>query len=160
MLLAGIAWTDQGFDVALMDEQGELAKESAHFPASQIQALIDYLCGLDHPPARPLLCIVDSTNGMIDGGMMSAGLRVYSADPSILPFRPALGSVDARTLAQTGVDRLPDLRRLAIEGGSLTGRLGDHNRHIKESGPGTAALVEAGRCIEHGYVRTTTRLSR
>ena len=51
--------------------------------------------------------MVESTNGMVDGGMMAAGLRVHRADPWNLPDRPGFGSVDATTLARAAVSGLP-----------------------------------------------------
>ena len=68
--------------------------------------------------------MVESTNGMVDGGMMAAGLRVHRADPWNLPDRPGFGSVDATTLARAAVSGLPDLTRLVLDEGSLTGRGG------------------------------------
>jgi len=118
------------------------------FPAGQVGALTDHLLALDWSSDQPLICIVESTNGMLDGGLMSAGLRVHRADPWVLPARPAFGSVDAGSLARAGVTRLPELSRLVIESGTLTGRGDEHARWLGESEPGTAALTEAGRCLE------------
>jgi peptidoglycan/xylan/chitin deacetylase (PgdA/CDA1 family) len=87
---------------------------------------------------------------MLDGGLMSAGLRVHRADPWVLPSRPPFGSVDAASLARTGVTRLPELSRLVIESGTLTGRGDEHARWLRDSEPGTTALTGAGRCLERG----------
>jgi peptidoglycan/xylan/chitin deacetylase (PgdA/CDA1 family) len=148
MLFAGIAWDGRGFEVALLDEQGAPVAEAVRFPAGQVGALTDHLLALDWSSDQPLICIVESTNGMLDGGLMSAGLRVHRADPWVLPARPAFGSVDAGSLARAGVTRLPELSRLVIESGTLTGRGDEHARWLGESEPGTAALTEAGRCLE------------
>jgi len=154
MLFAGIAWTGRGFDVALLGESGAPVAPPVHFPAGRVASLIDHLRQVGGPPGERLLCVVDSTNGMLDGGMMTAGLHVYRADPRVLPVRPDFGSVDAGTLALAGVARLPELAPLVIENGSLTGRLDELDRCIEESAQSTAALTEAGRCFAHGE-RTT-----
>lgn len=85
VLFAGIAWTDRGFHVSLLDERGITAAPLAHFPAGQVPALIDHLRGTGHSPEQRVNCVVESTNGMIDGGMITAGLCVYRADPWVLP---------------------------------------------------------------------------
>ena len=150
MLFAGIAWTDRGFDVSLLDERGIATAPLAHFPAGQVAALIDHLRGTDHAPEQRLHCVVESTNGLIDGGMITAGLRVYRADPGSLPGRPAFGSVGAEALARAGVARLPELTRLVLEEGSLTGRLAELTRCKRRSSRAAAALTKAGRCLAHG----------
>jgi peptidoglycan/xylan/chitin deacetylase (PgdA/CDA1 family) len=150
VLFAGIAWTDRGFDVSLLDERGITAAPLAHFPAGQVPALIDHLRGTGHSPEQRVHCVVESTNGMIDGGMITAGLCVYRADPRVLPDRPAFGSVDAEALARAGVARLPELTQLVLEGGSLTGRLGELAHCKRQSSLATAALTKAGRCLAHG----------
>src|SRR4051794_1801597 len=148
MLFAGIAWDGRGFEVALLDEQGAPVAEAVPFPAGQVGALTDHLLALDRSSDQPLVCIVESTNGMLDGGLMSAGLRVHRADPWVLPPRPPFGSVDAESLARVGVTRLPELPRLAIESGTLTGRGDEHARWLRDSEAGTAALTGAGRSLE------------
>jgi peptidoglycan/xylan/chitin deacetylase (PgdA/CDA1 family) len=60
---------------------------------------------------------------MVDGGLLSRGVRVHRADPWLLPPRPSFGSVDADTLAVAGATRLPELPRLVLTEGSLTGRV-------------------------------------
>src|SRR3954465_4241730 len=118
MLFAGIAWDGRGFEVALLDEQGAPVAEAVRFPAGQVGALTDHLLALDWSSDQPLICIVESTNGMLDGGLMSAGLRVHRADPWVLPARPAFGSVDAASLARTAAQRLAGRPRPAIERGA------------------------------------------
>jgi peptidoglycan/xylan/chitin deacetylase (PgdA/CDA1 family) len=145
VLFAGIAWSDQGFDIAVRDAAGAPAAGGRHVPAGRLADLTAHLRGL---AARDeLVCVVESTDGMVDGGLMAAGLRVHRADPWHLPPRPVLGSVDADTLARTAAARLPELPRLVLEGGSLTGRDADHERFLRESEDEHAALTAAGRCL-------------
>jgi peptidoglycan-N-acetylglucosamine deacetylase len=150
MQVAGIGWTERGFEVALADERGEPAAPLVRIPAGQVGALTDHLLTLDRSSNQPLVCVVESTNGMVDGGLMAAGLRVHRADPWHLPQRPAFGSVDAETLARTGAARLPELTRLVLEEGSLTGRSADHAAGVESSETELAALTAAGQCLTHG----------
>ena len=147
LLFAGIAWDDRGFQVALLDSDGAAVGTPRSFPAGQVGALTAYLREIDTSGAE-LVCVIDSTNGMLDGGLMSAGLRVHRADPQVLPARPPFGSVDAASLARTAATRLAELPRLAIQSGTLTGRGDESDRWLRDSEPGTAALTAAGRCVE------------
>jgi peptidoglycan/xylan/chitin deacetylase (PgdA/CDA1 family) len=150
MLFAGIAWTGQGLDVAFRDGSSAPAGSPVHFPAGQVSALTDFLDDRARQLGAELTCVVDSTNGMVDGGLMAAGLRVVRADPWTLPDRPVLGSVDADTLARTAASRGADLTPLALQSGSLTGRSADHERSSRESAAEVVALTAAGRCLTSG----------
>ena len=150
MRVAGIGWTERGFEVALADESGGPAAPLVRIPAGQVGALTEHLLTLNGSGDQPLVCVVESTNGMVDGGLMAAGLRVHRADPWHLPERPAFGSVDAQTLARTGATRLADLPRLVLEEGSLTGRSADHAAGITSSERELAVLTAAGQCLTHG----------
>jgi peptidoglycan-N-acetylglucosamine deacetylase len=145
-LLAGIAWDDRGFELGIVDETGAPAAAPVRFAAGQVGALTDHLVTLGR--SSPLVCVVDSTNGMLDGGLMSAGLAVRRADPWVLPQRPSFGSVDAAALAECGARRYDELAALVIEGGTLTGRSDDHDRWLRDSAPATAALTRAGLCLD------------
>jgi peptidoglycan/xylan/chitin deacetylase (PgdA/CDA1 family) len=147
-LFAGIGWDDRGFELALLDERGTPVGTPRRFPAGQVAALIAHLQALDLSSGRPLVCVIDSTNGMLDGGLMAAGLRVHRADPWVLPQRPSFGSVDAESLARSACTRLSELPRLVIESGTLTGRGDDHAQCLRESEAGTAELTASGRCVE------------
>jgi peptidoglycan-N-acetylglucosamine deacetylase len=149
MLFAGIAWTGSGFDVAFRDDGADVpAGPPVHVPAGRVSALIDLLRDRSRQ-ATGLTCVVDSTNGMVDGGLMAAGLRVVRADPWNLPDRPAFGSVDADTLARTA-SRGADLTPLVLQSGSLTGRSPDHERTFRESAPAVKLLTATGRCLTSG----------
>jgi peptidoglycan/xylan/chitin deacetylase (PgdA/CDA1 family) len=150
MLVAGIAWNAQGFDVAFLDTSRGAGPPPRRFAAGRLAELTDHLCQLGGVAANELVCVVESTDGMVDGGLMARGLRLYRADPWQLPERPALGSVAADTLAQIGVERLPELTLLIPAEGSLTGRDADHARHAEESADILAAMTAGGRCLVRG----------
>lgn len=122
MLFAGIAWTAEGFEVAFRDETGASPADAGGFTARASGELVRRLLDLDAAVGDELVCVVDSTQGMVDGGLLSRGVRVHRADPWLLPPRPPFGSADADTLAIAGATRLPDLTRLVLTEGSLTGR--------------------------------------
>jgi peptidoglycan/xylan/chitin deacetylase (PgdA/CDA1 family) len=150
VVVAGIAWTGAGFDVAFRDATGAVAEPALHVPAGRVGELTTALLERDRAAGQGLVCVVDSTNGMVDGGLMAAGLRVRRADPAQLPPRPAFGSVPADALAEAGVSRLAELTPLVLEDGSLTGRSADHERTSRESDPALTALTGHGRCVVHG----------
>jgi len=149
MLFAGIAWDAGGFEVAFRNPDGTVAAPERRFPAGGVAALTGFLCELAGQ-VDELICIVDSTNGMLDGGLMVRGLRVHRADPAALPPRPAFGSVPADTLARAGAERLAELDRLTLTGGSLTGRSEEHGRDAGAREQTLASLVADGRCLARG----------
>src|SRR3954470_17984059 len=104
MLVAGIAWNTQGFDVAFLDTSRGAGPPPRRFAAGGVAELTDHLCQLGGVWSDELVCVVESTDGMVDGGLMARGLRVYRADPWQLPERPALGSATADTLARIGAE--------------------------------------------------------
>ncbi|MEV4176358.1 polysaccharide deacetylase family protein [Nonomuraea sp. NPDC049709] len=99
---------------------------------------------------EPLMCVIDSTNGVIDGYLTAAGLDVYRADGDVAPPRRAFGSPDPVVLAGLGRTRRSRLTRIASDSGTLTGL----DQRIEDD-LDSAALVEAeqvasGRCLLHG----------
>jgi len=122
VLFAGIAWTAAGFDVAFRDDAGNVPADPEGFTAEASGELVARLVRLHAAADHELVCVVDSTQGMVDGGLLRHGVPVHRADPWLLPSRPAFGSVDADTLALAGVTRLTELPRLVLTEGSLTGR--------------------------------------
>jgi len=145
---AGIAWTAAGFEVAVLDSGGQPAAPLARFGAGQRAELTRYLTGL--ATAAPLVAVLDSTNGVLDGTLVPAGLPVYRADPWLLPGRPLLGSVAAQDLAEAGRRDLNALCRLTPQGGTLTGRGAEHRAGVTGSRAQAAALATAGRLARHG----------
>jgi peptidoglycan/xylan/chitin deacetylase (PgdA/CDA1 family) len=149
-LTAGVAWTLEGFEVTVVDAGGTPQSPPVQVPAGRVAALVELLLALDRAAPHGLVCVVDSTNGMVDGALMAAGLRVHRADPQLLPPRDGAGSVPADVLARVGAEQSADLPRLVLEEGSLTGRSEDYERHLHESRSASAALTASGRCLVRG----------
>jgi peptidoglycan/xylan/chitin deacetylase (PgdA/CDA1 family) len=147
---AGIAWTAAGFEVAVLDTAGQPVRPPARFGPGHGGDLTRYLAGLAHGLGQPLVAVVDSTNGVLDGWLRAAGLPVYRADPWLLPGRPLLGSVPAGALAEAARRDLSALSRLTKQGGTLTGRGADSRAGVIGSRAEAAALAEAGRLARHG----------
>jgi peptidoglycan-N-acetylglucosamine deacetylase len=120
--VAGIAWRGGQYEVVVVDGQGRGVAGPSVFDGRRVGELVRVL--LDHAArgGGALGCVVDSTNGTLDGHLMAAGLTVYRADPWALPERPPHGSVPASVLAATDP---AGLTRLHPETGSLGGRDAD-----------------------------------
>ncbi|MBB5936451.1 polysaccharide deacetylase family protein [Streptomyces zagrosensis] len=156
MQYAGIAWTDAGYEVEVIDDAGRRMAEPSSWGAAQVAELMDRLRDLS--AEQPLGVVLDSTNGLLDGPMTAAGLEVYRADSRLLPPRPHFGSVPASRLAEQARSTPEALARVTAEGGSLTGRAAEYNEDVRRSAPIRAALTAAGRCFEHGR-RDTPRVA-
>src|SRR5262245_5777999 len=143
MRYAGIAWSADGYEVEVLDDDGPPAGPR-RFGAGQIPDLVGYLRGID------AVCVVDSTGGVLDGHMMVAGLKVYRADPWLLPERPVLGSAPAIDLARAAQRDLSALSRLALASGTQTGRWAEATAAMEASALALEELAAAGRCLSHG----------
>ena len=122
----------------------------ARFGPGQRGELTRYLAGLGPGPGQPLVAVLDSTNGVLDGWLRAAGLPVYRADPWLLPGRPLLGSVPAGALAEAARRDLAALSRLTDQGGTLTGRGAEQRAGVIGSRAEATALAGAGRLARHG----------
>jgi peptidoglycan/xylan/chitin deacetylase (PgdA/CDA1 family) len=145
---AGVGWEKGAYELAVLDHAG------AHVvPPLRLETVGvgDVVARLRRLAARePLMCVIDSTNGVVDGHLMAAGLDVYRADGDVAPSRRAFGSPDAVVLAGLGRTHTSRLTRLTLDSGTLTGL----DQRIEED-LDSAALVEAeqvasGRCLPHG----------
>jgi peptidoglycan-N-acetylglucosamine deacetylase len=146
MLYSGIAWTSAGFVIETLDEEGRQALPPARFGPGEAAAITAYL----KSAGSPLVAVVESTNGVLDGGLVLAGIAVYRADPWSLPERPLLASVPARDLAEAARRDLSTLTRLEVTGGTLTGRIDELVAAIDSSAAADEEMRKAGRCLSHG----------
>jgi peptidoglycan/xylan/chitin deacetylase (PgdA/CDA1 family) len=149
-LFAGISWDEHGFNVAIVDALGIMVAPSLHFPAGQVIPMIDYLHRSSQQHGQPVICVIDSSTGMIGGRLLGAGICVYRADPWILPDRPAFGSVTAESLARAAPNRLSEMSQLKIGSASLIGRLEEVGCLNREVSRATGALTNAGHWLYHG----------
>jgi peptidoglycan/xylan/chitin deacetylase (PgdA/CDA1 family) len=138
---AGVAWGSDGYHVEVVDEQGSPSRPAVYFGPGRAAEIGRFL----HDIAD--VVIVDSTSGVVDGGLVGAGLDVYRADPWQLPPRPDFGSVAAMALAEAGRRDLGALTRMTAGGGSLVGRIDEFHEGMERSEPAVRVLTEAGRCI-------------
>jgi peptidoglycan/xylan/chitin deacetylase (PgdA/CDA1 family) len=146
VLYSGVSWGATGYEVVVLDDAGGPASPTTRFGVGETDAMIAYLRGL----GEPAVTVVDSTNGLLDGRMMAAGLDVYRADPHVLPERPLFGSVAADHLAGTARRDLASLTRLARDRGTQTGREAELEAGIAASAAVVDALTIARRCLSFG----------
>jgi peptidoglycan/xylan/chitin deacetylase (PgdA/CDA1 family) len=146
MLYSAISWSGTGFEVEAVDDDGRNVAPPVRFTAARTDEMIAYLRNL----GQRLVTVVDSTNGILDGRMMAAGMDVYRADPGVLPQRPLFGSVPAGELARVAQRDLSALAKLDRRRGTQTGREATLEAEIAASAAETAALAVAGRCLSHG----------
>lgn len=152
MLYAGVSWNAAGYEVAVVDDDGRLVGTPVGFAATRTDDLIAYLMNDPIDGRRRETAgrvAVESTNGILDGRMMSAGLNVHRVDPHALGERPVLGAVSALEIACAARDR-PGPTLLVRNRGTQTGREPLLERWIASSAERTAAMAAAGRCLEHG----------
>ncbi|WP_328782653.1 polysaccharide deacetylase family protein [Streptomyces canus] len=146
MYFSGISWSGTGYEVVTLDESGRPAGSPQRFEPGRTEEMISSL----RSSAEPLVTVIESTNGILDGRMMAAGLEVYRADPGQLPERPVFGSVSAADLARTAQRDLSALTPLVRTRGTQTGREADLTAGMVASTEMVTALSAAGRWLEHG----------
>ncbi|MEU8348326.1 MULTISPECIES: polysaccharide deacetylase family protein [unclassified Streptomyces] len=146
MLYSGVSWHTGGYHVEVLDGDGRRAMPPAEFTAGRAGELIAYLRAV----GERMVTVVESTNGILDGRLMAAGLEVYRADPHLLPERPLFGSVSATDLAHTARRNLDRLTRLERRRGTQTGREAELDAWIVSSSAEVDTAVMEGRCLSHG----------
>ncbi|HCU50163.1 MAG TPA: hypothetical protein DGG94_10250 [Micromonosporaceae bacterium] len=77
MLFSGVSWSATGYEVEVVDGNGQQAMRPVRFGAGHIDEMIIYLGGI----GPRLITVVDSTCGILDGRMMAAGLGGGAAAP-------------------------------------------------------------------------------
>ncbi|MFE3068514.1 polysaccharide deacetylase family protein [Streptomyces sp. NPDC059247] len=150
MLYAGIAWSADGYEVEVIDAEGNRATAPTRWGAERVPEMTTWLEAPGPASEPPRAVVVESTNGLVDGLLTAAGLTVYRADPWVLPERPDFGSVPARALAERARTDLASLAPLTAEGGGQTGRDDDYHGGIGRSAGYEAELAREGRWFRHG----------
>lgn len=150
MPYCGIAWSADGFTAEFLDDQGSRILPPAHFRGADVVAMAASLAALAEHADGELTIVVDSTNGVIDGVLLAAGLNVFRADPAQLGRRPVLGSVDAWSLADLARRRPDAVTPLQLEQGSLTGRVAELSAGLKQTRQAKVKMAEDGTLFRHG----------
>ncbi|MER6020309.1 polysaccharide deacetylase family protein [Streptomyces anulatus] len=146
MLYSGVAWRSDGYEVAVVDAAGLIARPPRRFPPHAVDELAAYLGAI----GPGVLTVVESTNGILDGRLMAAGLVVHRADPHLLPRRPLFGSVSAEDLARIALRERGALTELVRTRGTQTGREGELEDWSAASADALARLARAGHAVSHG----------
>ncbi|KMO94145.1 polysaccharide deacetylase family protein [Streptomyces roseus] len=146
MLYSGIGWSGDGFTVDVIDEHGERRRNARLFGPRDTRELIAYLRDLEDP----LVAVIDSTNGVLDGRLMAAGLTVHRADPQLLGARPDFGSVPAGEIAAAARRAQPEPTRLQRDRGTQTGREDDLDAFARSSERAWDAWAARGACVSRG----------
>jgi peptidoglycan/xylan/chitin deacetylase (PgdA/CDA1 family) len=142
---AGIAWDAAGYEIVAVDADDRVIA-SRRFAAGETEAMIAWL----RDEGEGVVAVVDSTNGILDGRMMAAGLVVFRADPPNLPKPPLFGSAPAIDLARAARRDLRSLTRLERRRGSQTGREAELEAEIGASTAALADMTAAGLSVSHG----------
>ncbi|MBK0386407.1 MULTISPECIES: polysaccharide deacetylase family protein [unclassified Streptomyces] len=151
MWIAALAWDLRGYEVVCVNTDGGRSRPAVRFGAGAQRDLIEFLKNLDSGEGGDeVLALVESTNGLLDGPLMAAGIGVCRVDPWLLPERPGAGSVSAADLARHGLPVLSKTVRLTTEVGTLAGRIDELVVKIEASAEVEAELTRRGLCIERG----------
>lgn len=148
MWVAAIAWDTEGFEVACVHRDGR-TRPPLRVEANDKERIFAHVIELAGAhPDDDVVAVVESTNGILDGPLLSAGLRVFRADPWVLPPRPPRASVGAGDLATHALRHLSDLVPLDEESGTLRGRLEELDENIERSTPVARELARRGLFVE------------
>lgn len=150
MWTAGVAWRGGDFEVVVVDRTGAETVAPTTFDGGRLGALIELLQDCATRAGGALDCVVESTNGVLDGHLMAAGLRVHRADPWSLPDRPPHGSVPARALVRVARIDSAALTRLAPGTGGIAGRESEYAANAAGSAAIESELTRQGRYVAHG----------
>ena len=117
MWYVGLDWADTHHDVEVLDEAGKRVgvRRFAHNHAG-LHELKAFLLGIAASPEE-LVCIVETTHGLLISFLLEAGIPVYPVNPKTAnQLRKAAGAktdqIDAHLLAKLGRLDLAELRRL------------------------------------------------
>jgi peptidoglycan-N-acetylglucosamine deacetylase len=150
---SGIAWDANGWDLEVVDAEGQQVMPPRRYGAAERSALLADVMELRQDLGRPgsqLAVVVDSTNGLIDRWLVEAGVEVHRADPGVLPPRTRMGSVPARALARAASSRLSSLTQLGMWSGTMHGREAEAATAAEGSWDLEARLTEEGRYVTRG----------
>src|SRR5699024_5043365 len=116
IMYAGISWDAIGYQVAVVDQSCEEVISPLRFHADNFDSMIDFL----RRESREV--VIDSTNGLLDGMLIDAGLTVYRAALRKPEERGLINSIPATVLAAESVSGRSLLTRLESGQGTHLGR--------------------------------------
>lgn len=149
MIFCGISWGPAGYRAAGVDGTGEeiFARD---FPPGPLDGLIAFLRERATTADGGLCCVIDSTNGTLDLHLLTAGLAVGRADPSLLPGRPVDGSVSATRLAMAAAVDPAGITRLEAVSGTLGGRADALAHNLRKRAELQRRFTPGGTLLERG----------
>jgi transposase len=115
-----IDWADDHHDAVVIDATGKrVAALRVPHTADGLSKLVAFLQGIGDVRENPehLACIIETSHGLLIGGLLEAGVPVYPVNPKTVdrhrkPAGAKTDAIDAYLLARTGRSDLVDLRRL------------------------------------------------
>ncbi|MBV7245821.1 polysaccharide deacetylase family protein [Streptomyces sp. MW-W600-10] len=149
MWIAAISWDSLGYEVVCTRADGRTLPPW-RIGAGDAHGLVTRLRDLEAEHGCEVVAVVESTNGMLDGPLLAAGVTVFRADPWHLPQRPGGASVSAELLAHHAAPALNQLVRLTTETGTLAGRIEELQKNIEAAGDVERELTQRGLCLERG----------
>lgn len=148
MWFVGISWDREGYEIAPTHADGR-ELPAARFQAHETERMAATLRRLE-ADGNSVAGVVESTNGLLDGPLLAAGLPVLRVDPWLLPRRPVGGSAPARTLALRAKDNVGLLVPLDVRSGTLKGRTTEYDDAIAGSADVEKSMAKNGLFLEHG----------
>lgn len=146
MWWAGVGWRDDYFEVVVLDSDGREMVPGTRFGGRDVAGLIALLRG----SAERVGAVVESTNGVLDGHLLAAGLSVYRPHPRSLSGRSAFGSVPARELAAVARANPAALFPITISSGALVGRGAEAAADALRCAGAERELAGTGRFVPRG----------
>jgi len=140
MWSAGISYDSTGYLAACVDEGGENRVEK-HFSGGQADLIAQFL---KEAGGSEIIAVIDSTNGLVEGPLRNAGIRVFRADPWHLAARDR----SALNLAALGIRQTASLTEIDANSGMLAGRFQDLFATVRDSTDMQKQLTGQGSCLE------------
>ncbi|MGW4892734.1 polysaccharide deacetylase family protein [Kitasatospora sp. NPDC004240] len=145
MWFAGVGWTSTGYRIRLLDTDGRALGPAEPYERSGLAGPVGRLVELARRAPGGLAVVIDSGNGVLDGSLTGAGVRVHRADPHQLA-----GPATAEALAELGRSRLGALTALLPATGTMGGREEEMDLAEAAAGPVERRLAAQGRALLGG----------
>lgn len=146
---AGVGWRGGWYCAVVLDGQGVSAEAAAALKTSRITELLGFLQRF-RAPGGALVCVIDTTSGVLERHLVEAGFALYRADPWVIGPGCAGRSADIRQLALLGREQTASLTRLTLADGGLSGRDAEVEIAVRAGAPIERMLAGRDRFFEHG----------